>query len=163
MNDGKKFHKVNRRFEASEDEKLKMLVSKYGNDWGLISNEMPGRNKRQCKDRWEQYLSPNAKVEPWTSEEEALLLKLVEENGHNWKIIAQSFPGRALPQVRNKYRTLSQRSTETCVTQELKSSTNEANEPLVFTEKDVPDEITFISDENFYVAKHGHYHPGMLC
>ena len=105
-----KFHKENRRFEPLEDRRLKELVETYGDkDWSLISNYMPGRNRRQCKDRWEQYLSPHANNTPWTEEEETLLINLVKIYENDWVKIAKMFPGRPLPQIRNKWRTLKRR------------------------------------------------------
>ena len=108
--DNHKFHKVNRRFEPVEDKLLKDLVERYGDsDWTLISTLMPGRNRRQCKDRWEQHLSPSANNKPWTAEEETLLKSLVDQYGNDWVKIARMFDGRPLPQVRNKWRTLKRR------------------------------------------------------
>ena len=99
--------KVNRRFKAEEDELLRELVMKYGeNDWKRISKLMKNRSVRQCKDRWLQYLSPAANRTPWTVSEETELLSLVKKFGKDWKIIAYSFPGRPISQLRNKYKTV---------------------------------------------------------
>lgn len=64
-------------FTYEEDNKLKCLVSYYGTkNWYLISELMPGRNARQCKDRWEKYLDPNINFQPFTQEEDRKLLYL---------------------------------------------------------------------------------------
>lgn len=33
---------------------------------------MPGRNARQCKDRWEKYLNPDINFQPFTQEEDRM-------------------------------------------------------------------------------------------
>lgn len=105
-------NKVNCRFSAKEDKKLTDLINKYGeNDWKLFASYMPGRNKRQCKDRWTRYLSPNVNNGPWTPEEEQLLLNLVNELDHKWTQIAKHFQGRNDSQIKNKYHILQARMT----------------------------------------------------
>ena len=109
-NKNSKYHKINRRFTKEEDEKLKELVLKYGEqNWLIVSSRMHTRNSRQCKDRWFQYLSPNANLVPWTLEEEIYLKCLVVELNGRWSEIAKRFPGRSDSQVRNKWRTLQRR------------------------------------------------------
>ena len=105
-----KYHKVNRRFTKEEDDKLRELVKKLGEqNWLMVSSYMKTRNSRQCKDRWFQYLSPNANVKPWTEEEELCLRYLVVELNGRWTEIAKRFPGRSDSQVRNKWRTIQRR------------------------------------------------------
>ena len=48
------------KFTKEEDEMLKNLVENFGdNNWQVISSKMPGRNSRQCRERWQNYLSPD--------------------------------------------------------------------------------------------------------
>ena len=104
------YHKINRRFSIQEDKKLTALVSIYGeNSWPLIASKMEHRNSRQCKDRWCQYLSPEANKTPWTEEEEERLKVLVIELNGKWIEIAKHFNGRADAQIRNKWKTLQRR------------------------------------------------------
>ena len=98
------------KFTIEEDEKLKSLVKKYGeNKWDEISNEMPGRNLRQCKDRWMYYLSPNVNTAPWSNEEEQKLIQLVKEIGPYWVKIAALFDRRTDTQIKNKWNVLKRR------------------------------------------------------
>ena len=61
------------RFSNEEDKKLKELVNKHGDkDWIIISSYMPGRNSRQCRERWNNYLS-QLEYAAWTGQEEKRL------------------------------------------------------------------------------------------
>ena len=103
-------HKVNRRFTQEEDETLTKLVKLYGaGNWLFIASCMKTRNSRQCKDRWYQYLSPESNQSPWTEEEEKKLRELVQQYNGRWLEIGKFFEGRALSQIRNKWRTLERR------------------------------------------------------
>ena len=103
--------KLCKRFTQSEDTKLKHLVEKYGEDqWIKVSKHLIGRTARQCKDRWFQYLSPNTNLSPMTPEEEKLLVELAVKHNNQWAIIAQYFKSRPPSQLRNKWKTIQNRS-----------------------------------------------------
>ena len=54
-----------RKFNEKDDEKLKEIVQRVGeDDWNEVAKQMGSRNARQCKERWENYLSPNINREP---------------------------------------------------------------------------------------------------
>lgn len=92
------------KFTQSEDELLIQLVENFGtNDWQSISHQMPGRNSRQCRDRWQNYLSPDVVNGPWTPEEEELLVKKYEELGPSWKQIATFFPTRTDINIKSRW------------------------------------------------------------
>ena len=98
------------KFTQSEDTLLKKLVSKYGeNKWEEIASQIPGRNTRQCHDRWFYYLNPNVKKGPWTEEEEKMLFKCVKEIGPHWVRISKLFEGRTDTQIKNKWNVLKRR------------------------------------------------------
>ena len=102
--------KARSKFTHEEDEKLKQLVENLGNDdWVSISNKMSGRNPRQCRDRWNNYLSPNVVNGPWTKEEEQLLQEKFEEFGPSWKCIATFFPTRTAINVKSRFNLMQRR------------------------------------------------------
>ena len=95
------------KFSPEEDERLKVLVTEFGdNDWTSIANEMPGRNVRQCKERWMYYLSPSINTAPWTKEEDNLLLLKQREFGSKWVKIAKFFENRTDAMVKNRFNVL---------------------------------------------------------
>ena len=106
---GKKTH-AREHFSQEEDIKLAKLVLQYGEDnWGKISNLMPKRNERQCKERWLYYLSPNIKNEPFTEEEDQKLIDLYNQFGSQWKVLASYFEGRTSISLRNRMNLLSRK------------------------------------------------------
>ena len=49
------------------------------------------------------YLRPEIRKDDWTLEEDVLLVNLLNNNGKNWKIIEEHFPGRTQNQIKNRY------------------------------------------------------------
>ena len=103
---GKSHKRVN--FTKEEDDKLKQLVSQFGetNNWKKISDMFPNRNIRQVKDRWTNYLSPNVINRPWNSQEDFLLIQSIQRFGRKWKTITQFFPGRTDIQIKSRFNVL---------------------------------------------------------
>ncbi|KAH0785983.1 Myb-like DNA-binding domain containing protein [Histomonas meleagridis] len=99
--------KPHSKFSEEEDERLKEIVTRLGdNDWVAISQEMPGRNARQCKERWSYYLSPSLNTSPWSEEEDKLLLSKQRELGSKWVKISKFFDHRTDAMVKNRYQVL---------------------------------------------------------
>lgn len=100
------FNKIKKhnKFSLEEDRRLSKLVHLYGeNNWEIVADMMRGRTIRQCRDRWQHYLSPNVINTPWTKKEDELLEKKFKEYGSSWKQISQFFPNRNYIQIRNRY------------------------------------------------------------
>jgi hypothetical protein len=43
--------------------------------WGLIGSQLNGRTGKQCRERWHNQLDPAIRKDPWTRDEEDILLK----------------------------------------------------------------------------------------
>lgn len=91
-------------FSPEEDLVLKKLVenSKIVN-WTEIAARLPGRNSRQCRDRYQHYLDPSVTHGNWTPEEDALILKLYKENGPCWALMSLYLKGRNNNSIKNRY------------------------------------------------------------
>jgi hypothetical protein len=74
-----------RNFTQAENVQLIELVKKYGPDaWNAIATELGSRTARQCRNRYTLFLAPSLNSEPWTPEENDLLLQHYAELGPKW-------------------------------------------------------------------------------
>lgn len=95
-------------FTPSEDTQLRKVVNDVGdNNWSKVAELMPGRNARQCRDRWRGYLRPTLVNSEWTEEEDNTLIQKYEEHGPRWSVIGRYIPGRAEIAIKNRWKLLS--------------------------------------------------------
>lgn len=95
------------KFSKEEDERLRQVINHYGvQDWDVIAEQMPGRNQRQCRERWTNYLAPTVNKEPFSAEEDQLLIEKYNEHGSRWVRIAKFFNGRSDTAIKNRWMTL---------------------------------------------------------
>lgn len=97
--------KVRRSFTIEEDRHLRKLVRKFGskNKWNEISALMKTRDPRQCRDRWNYYLSPKNNADKWTEEEDKLLFDLYEQRGRKWATFKPFFNGRTTVNIKSRW------------------------------------------------------------
>jgi hypothetical protein len=106
----KKPRTAKRAFTAEEDDHLAELVKQHGDHvWRDIEQLMPGRSSRQCRERWNLYLSPDVCNDPWTQDEDMQLLRLYQAQGPKWTQIAKAFPKRTANNVKNRQKQLLRR------------------------------------------------------
>jgi len=121
-----------RAWVKEEDELLMQLVAEYGPcQWARISRRMPGRIGKQCRERWVNHVSVTVNKNPWSPQEDEMLLCLHEEVGfdfaypaqtkpivlkfaapqwgNRWCEIARRMPGRPENAVKNHYNSLASR------------------------------------------------------
>lgn len=96
-----------RLFTQAEDALLVQLVQNCGCcQWKKIAKMFPNRSTRQCRERYCHYLNPKLNNNPWTPEEDALLIQKYNEIGPRWAIICQFFDNRTDINVKNHYWTI---------------------------------------------------------
>jgi hypothetical protein len=101
---------IKSKFEPWEDARLLEIVPAYGpTNWHEIAAHFPGRNARQCRERWSNYVNPNLLKTGWTEAEDNILLQSYQEVGSKWFVIAGLLPGRSKNSVKNRYFTLQRR------------------------------------------------------
>lgn len=95
-------------WSKEEDATLLKLVDKYKPDWdwSLISKQIPGRNAKQCRERWFLNLDPSINRGPWTPEEDEQLLNFVAQLGGRWALISKHMEGRTENSVKTRFHSL---------------------------------------------------------
>ncbi|NWR09324.1 SNPC4 protein, partial [Paradoxornis webbianus] len=88
-----------------EDGMLMAAVQKYREkEWYKVRTEVPGRSDAQCRDRYLKALHWDVKKGKWSSEEEELLIELVQKHGlGHWSKIASELPHRTGSQCQSKW------------------------------------------------------------
>jgi hypothetical protein len=92
------------KFDPDEDNRLLSVVRALGtSDWSQVAAALPGRNARQCRERWRNYVDPTLVTGNWTPAEDELLLSKFRDLGSKWDAISAFFQGRARNSIRNRF------------------------------------------------------------
>lgn len=92
-----------------EDSILQEMRSRYGRKWAKIAQHLPGRQGKQCRERFVNHLDPQLKKGEWTDDEEAILIAMHEHHGNRWANISKQLPGRSDNDVKNHWYSTIQR------------------------------------------------------
>lgn len=90
-------------FTESENQVIKDLVKRIGEDWEAISKKLPGRTPKQCHDRYINYLREGLKNDPWSSQEDETLINMYNAIGPKWTKMMIHLPGRSGNDIKNRW------------------------------------------------------------
>lgn len=94
-----------RKFFTKEEDRLLTIAAMTFRQgcWNSIAQHVPGKTPKQCRDRWTNYLQPFLKFEPWTNQEDQLLVSLVNDKGTHWTKMKSYFPNRSTNSIKNRW------------------------------------------------------------
>lgn len=98
---------------TEEDEIITQWVNEHGaRNWSTLAATLPGRLGKQCRERWVNNLSPDLVHQPWSAEEDQILIEHQQKWGNKWAKIAQLLPGRTDNSVKNRWNSSLKRKLE---------------------------------------------------
>jgi hypothetical protein len=86
---------------------LRAIVAELGTgSWADVAKALPGRNARQCRERWKHYLSCDKAGTPWTPEEDHLIFEKISAWGPKWTRVAAVLGDRTDLEVKMRWLTM---------------------------------------------------------
>lgn len=96
--------KPRRRFTPEEDKILLHAVRELNiKNWDEAARLLPGRDARQCRDRYNTSLYKDIDHRKWTKEEDRIIIEQFEAIGPKWMQISTYLEGRSGNNVKNRW------------------------------------------------------------
>ena len=95
------------RWTQEEDNMLKKAVDRKGpKNWEVISECVPGRSAKQCRERWIIRFDKKYNHSVWTPEEDEQLISFQKQFGNKFSRITKKMNSRSPIQVKNRWKYL---------------------------------------------------------
>lgn len=99
------------KFTELDDIKLIQMVNQMSRpDWKAVSTSLQKWTPRQCRDRYNNYLSPKVQNKKWTKKEDQILLEKYSIFGPKWSFLTRFFCNRAAVNIKNHFAKISLKS-----------------------------------------------------
>jgi len=134
-------------WKKNEDDILKQLVTEYGpKNWSYIASKMNDhgikRLGKQCRERWYNHLSPEVRKDPWTEEEDKVIIEAHNKFGSKWTAISSLLKGRTPNAIKNRWNSTLKRILANGGSQRKRRKSSDTKTRSI---ERLPDEITIES------------------
>lgn len=88
---------------AQEDRAVVEGVGSMGRNWLALARMLGTKTGKQIRERYLNKLDPQIREDPWTQDEDELIVAMFREIGGRWCKISQHMKGRPENKIKNRF------------------------------------------------------------